>query len=641
MECIKRPLGVYILYDADSEKARKVYEYIYKKLCRDPYKPLENHIGIPVYSCTNPDGYKIDTSGFDKTAVIILVDMNMYGSDKWEACVSKITNNYDDKICILPVSLYRYSNEFCPLKKYNFIKYADDDIWENEDDFDIRLYDFLITNLTDKYSVSDERLRVFISHAKHDGKASADAVKSYIAMNTKLSYFYDANSIKDGKDFAAVITQNASKSLLLVINTDAYSSRDWCQQEIIIAKENAVPILIVDFVNDKIDRVFPYLGNVPLIRGRDDNMSDILKFLLMTALKHCYQERYLNYVVSRYNFSNVHIMPCKPELFSLVSKVLPSKMKIVLYPEPPIGKFENDFLEKCFPCVKIATPINMPLVIDHKSFCKKKIAVSVSDGDGKNILMIKDFMTEFARYVVCNGGHLIYGGDLRSDGYTRIFSEVAKNYGGNSCDGEYYFTNYFAWPIYLELNNEAIAEFKHAKTKIEKIFPGSDVDEKEFIKPDTIENKMIRAKSLTKMREKKNEATDVLVIMGGKTEGFSGVLPGVLEEFLLAVRKRKPVYVLGGLGGMAGIIKDVITGNIGWKEFREIFDKCYSCSDFLTYYYGEHKKYQNTIETIFGEIKNSKDLVNHNLSNADRNELFSGLDIYQIITTLMNGISKL
>jgi hypothetical protein len=44
------------------------------------------------------------------------------------------------------------------------------------------------------------------------------------------------------------------------------------------------------------------------------------------------------------------------------------------------------------------------------------------------------------------------------------------------------------------------------------------------------------------------------VFLGGKLSGFSGVMPGIMEEFLRVTEQKLPVYLLGGFGGAAGII---------------------------------------------------------------------------------------
>ncbi len=50
------------------------------------------------------------------------------------------------------------------------------------------------------------------------------------------------------------------------------------------------------------------------------------------------------------------------------------------------------------------------------------------------------------------------------------------------------------------------------------------------------------------------------ILIGGKTTGFSGFVPGVFEEALLMLDAGKPVYLLGGFGGATGELVDLLLG---------------------------------------------------------------------------------
>ena len=49
--------------------------------------------------------------------------------------------------------------------------------------------------------------------------------------------------------------------------------------------------------------------------------------------------------------------------------------------------------------------------------------------------------------------------------------------------------------------------------------------------------------------------------MGGKLSGYVGRYPGVLEEALLDLRVKRPVFVIGALGGAARLVYDALRGN--------------------------------------------------------------------------------
>jgi hypothetical protein len=51
------------------------------------------------------------------------------------------------------------------------------------------------------------------------------------------------------------------------------------------------------------------------------------------------------------------------------------------------------------------------------------------------------------------------------------------------------------------------------------------------------------------------------VFIGGKTTDFYGIMPGIMEEFLRAAQQRLPIFLVGGLGGAAGIIARALASN--------------------------------------------------------------------------------
>ena len=70
-------------------------------------------------------------------------------------------------------------------------------------------------------------------------------------------------------------------------------------------------------------------------------------------------------------------------------------------------------------------------VIKESFLYKKNIAISVSDSEDIEVLGFskihqEDMVLEITRYLIINGATLIYGGDLRAQGYTFLFSEINK-----------------------------------------------------------------------------------------------------------------------------------------------------------------------------------------------------------------------
>jgi hypothetical protein len=78
--------------------------------------------------------------------------------------------------------------------------------------------------------------------------------------------------------------------------------------------------------------------------------------------------------------------------------------------------------------------------------------------------------------------------------------------------------------------------------------------------PDTDIYRYIRARGLTALRHRLTENSHARVCLGGLRTGAQGRYPGIIEEALLSVRLRKPLFISSVLGGAARQIIDAIEG---------------------------------------------------------------------------------
>ena len=71
------------------------------------------------------------------------------------------------------------------------------------------------------------------------------------------------------------------------------------------------------------------------------------------------------------------------------------------------------------------------------------------------------------------------------------------------------------------------------------------------------------------MREKSIYSSDIRVFAGGKFEKYLVKMPGVLEEFQIAYKEKKVIFLVGGLGGLTGKLCDSIKNRCLAEEFTE------------------------------------------------------------------------
>lgn len=203
-----------------------------------------------------------------------------------------------------------------------------------------------------------KNVRVFLSHSKHDehGITVAKAVRDWLHDNSLLSSFLDVYDIPAGLPFTAVMDHNILIGVLLAIWTDSYSSRQWCRHEVIEAKRNNTPMLVVDCLEAVDERALPYLGNVPVIRmnpNRRDRIEQVVGLLLDEVFKdflwRCRVERL------RQSHPHVSFMARPPEMISLSS--LPhgtvEHRQTIVYPDPPLSTEESSLLLDVVPSLQM------------------------------------------------------------------------------------------------------------------------------------------------------------------------------------------------------------------------------------------------------------------------------------------------
>lgn len=261
-------------------------------------------------------------------------------------------------------------------------------------------------------------------------------------------------------------------------------------------------------------------------------------------------------------------------------------------------------------------------VLTRKYFLNNKtIGISISESDdltelGYGIAHLKDAVIEIAKYILASGGKLAYGGDMRQGGFTELIFDLLLYY---QADKKYLpnerFYSYLSFPISTTLSSDKEAELRH-NVSFKKIVPPADVqieNQNEFLKPDSVNNLYIWTRCLTKMREEMEADCNARIFIGGKTKGFKGKCPGILEELLIAIENKHPVYLIGAFGG---ITKDIIVALSGKKS-----------ESFTGEYYYDSEDYKNMV-ALYNE-KHPDNLINYE-------EYFSKLQAIGL-----NGIASL
>ncbi len=194
-------------------------------------------------------------------------------------------------------------------------------------------------------------LRLLVSHAKLDGLPLAHALKHQIEALGWLEDFYDADDLPPGCDWQRELERGVGSSLIVMLRTEAYDGRRWCQQEVLWADEYATPAVLVD-ARTNLNHpagTLPF-DRVPSVRIPDGNLIRILFVALREGL------RFLLFVRRVEQMKRDRELPspaelrvfCFPPSMSALLKACRSLAKskdpqrLILYPDPPLrsGQYE-------------------------------------------------------------------------------------------------------------------------------------------------------------------------------------------------------------------------------------------------------------------------------------------------------------
>lgn len=201
-----------------------------------------------------------------------------------------------------------------------------------------------------------EKVRIFISYSQRDehGKATARGIHEWIHGNSDLDTFFDVVSIPFGVSFDEVIDDAIPDCAFVACWSDSYSSREWCRREVVTAKRHGVPMVVVDCLRDMDPRLFPYLGNVPVLRVDPEQPEQVVAVLLDEVFRHLLWK--CQVAPLHHEGTDVAFTSRKPELCSLAA--LPRshrKRPVFVYPGPPIGAEEVNLFADINPEIQLHT----------------------------------------------------------------------------------------------------------------------------------------------------------------------------------------------------------------------------------------------------------------------------------------------
>lgn len=362
----KEPFTLYIVKHPSFDDADGVASFLHDHFGSDRYKNIVGEVGLSVFyreagSLGENISIPIEWDESSVTVVIVLADSNLVNDTEWLEYVNRVSNHASSRLAsvrLVPIMMDSHALEHgFEVQGIPWVHWPDSPEDKRKRLIRTLLHDFiqLSQNHLDFMGLSQgeetdigsymKKIQIFISHSTHDehGLSSAEAIGDWINKNSPMSSFMAVRDIPPGLPFSEVLLHEVTNSLVVVIYTDTYSSREWCRREVIAAKKCGVPIIVVDYLNDMDSRSIPYMGNVPVIRANDDR-DDWIGRVIECLLDETFQAHLWLILVEHIKDpdANTLFTARPPELITLgqFDRSPMQPRATIVYPEPKLDPDE-------------------------------------------------------------------------------------------------------------------------------------------------------------------------------------------------------------------------------------------------------------------------------------------------------------
>jgi hypothetical protein len=281
----------------------------------------------------------------------------------------------------------------------------------------------------------------------------------------------------------------------------------------------------------------------------------------------------------------------------------------------------------------------------------KRVAISVSESEdleqlGLSVQHLQDISIEIARYLIVNGAKLLYGGDLRKGGFTELFSELSYQY-KYLVDKESRFINYFPYPNARNLSVKEKAVFMQKQVELRLLgIPPSLRDlslNSDFDPLNNVEDRYYYAECLSHLRAHMTNDCDARIVLGGIQKNYKGYFPGIIEESFYTLKAYKAIYLLGGFGGAAKTIIEIISGiNTNKNIYDHLSDSEIHKKIRMNENAGFSVKVDPEFLTNFLQNYTVEKIADHNGLSVEENLiLFESTNIHELIYLIIKGLSNM
>lgn len=555
-------------------------------------------------------------------------------------------------------------------------------------------------------------IKVFISHAKADGTDIAEAIRAQIYQHGQLQAFFDESDLAIGYAWEKQLENSAhlGTAAMIAVFTDTYANRPWCRQEIRLARAvqlipsghpntnpNATsesgetggqsccwrvkPLIVVDALSNGANHFISEFGYAPVVRWNPDRVALLIDQLLREILLHGYNEKRAKLLPS---VPGQHHLNCIPDLRTILDIATKHTLTRIVIPPPGLPPSDEEDMVGKFPQPNLQiTTFDQVMGLDNQdslvakaqySLSNQLIAVSISNSSdlihfGHGLEHLHELTISIARMVLRLGGNLAYGGDLRPGGFTETLFSLGRGEHRDKEGWQRRLYSFLAWPYYRKLTAADEAQLINTCCFV-RIGPkdaGLEEVADDHLNVDTPETVYQTMRCLSRMRELMTtggaqcfdgQATPRLsarILVGGQVKDFMGIIPGLFEEYLLAAEHNVPTYIIGGFGGAAHILSEVLQvqddqkstlshENYKGKQVSLLAEKYnqYSAEQYKPYPEGPYpgQLYERLNACLKRTRENRLEPLQNGLTTEENKKLMTTTNSQVILSLLSQGLMK-
>ncbi len=604
---LRTPLSIYVVFHPGSETSQRYADAIHDWFRVADEDGDSTEAGIPVwYRCALEGGKLAPKMAWGEAAlnaVVVLVSAEMLLDDAWRRAVREMmtTTPADAARVVYPVALCPGASHLAWLFVAQALPGSSERVLRRA------LTEAVTRELRQKLEPHSDGppkppqpIQVFISHAKADGLEVARGLRDDLAKVSQLKTWFDENDIAPGHAWRSLLVEQPADAgtAVIAIVSSVYPRRNWCIQEASFARTprpmkaldgpvrvfTVSPTVAVILPQTRWSRQLAQLAQVAQIGwalGEADpaaRVANIVDRLLLETLLIVYYRAFAVGIADEWakkkpQDEQLVLLTWVPDHWTLahvLDELAPSESTrwTVAYPGRGLRRAEHEERQaqasrRLGERVRLVPQERLE---DGAPLELGNLRVALSGGGanadvaaaGLGMRHVNDVMFRLSQRLLEAGAKLEFGGALSNhddvltkgviaaaEGWYRL-TQVPPNEPEDSP-----LTNYAAWPFYRFIDARQQAELFSVCR-----FVPIDPDEEGWpvardFDPNDPAHARWGAGALSKMRLECSKACGVRVVFAGKLRGWSGYMPGILEEVALSLEANKPVLVIGGFGGMA------------------------------------------------------------------------------------------